>query len=349
MHLPELLQTVTKAVTASCDRLTDSELCLCLKLCSQILSHVLPSVNSSTLGGNASSGQSYTAKALIDVRIEAENDTVTTDGLLSESDVFVSADSDTADLPASSSCFSSPAKSLPDDGVECIRSVPDVERELSNDPAETADIPSTGEPNRHTLTNGPSLCDKDRLDVKRSPKDITATESDDSESFNDFVQYGDTVLEEIPSTRMLSPRKQDKSNQTPKGASQTLIETCIQSFHKLFSVIVSSRIMQDKEISSLLLGQLMSTVPSDRSGTSDTISLLEDDTLVSGLVPSQASSGRLYKLKVEKTSTDLISAFECGCQLLVDFASFPMYCTDHHQVLPMPAKTSKSNAEMGLT
>ena len=121
------------------------------------------------------------------------------------------------------------------------------------------------------------------------------------ESFSDFVQY---EVSQQASEGLRLPRKQ---------VPRTLMQACVESFHSLFHTILVTHIVKDTQLLDIVLDQLC-----------------RDSTTESPLSPN----GHLTaQIRLDNLSDDVCEAFNCACQLLVDFSSFPMYCIDQMRVI----------------
>ena len=124
----------------------------------------------------------------------------------------------------------------------------------------------------------------------------------------------------------LSPtRKPALSRESSACGPATLMQACMQSFQSLFHTYVSSCVIRDEHLVDILLQQLMSSTPSNLVPPSSPL-------------PRQGSSSSEASEVIRRVNlTDLPStvadAFLCACQLLVEFSSLPMYCTDYQRVL----------------
>ena len=127
------------------------------------------------------------------------------------------------------------------------------------------------------------------------------------ESFSDFVQYD---VNEHPSDILKLPRKQ---------VPRTLMQACVEAFQALFHTIVGVHIVKDTLLPDVVLEQLCGA----------------------GSPPSSNSTAQIA---LGDFSDDVCEVFECACQLLVSFSSFPMYCVDQARV----SRRSSSHGKMNM-
>ena len=125
------------------------------------------------------------------------------------------------------------------------------------------------------------------------------------ESFSDFIQYD---VNEHPSDILKLPRKQVPC---------TLMQACVESFQCLFHTIVGVHIVKDTLLPDVVLEQLCGAGGSPSSSTN--------------------------QIAVGDMSDDVCEVFECACQLLVSFSSFPMYCVDQARVARRSSSHGKLN------
>ena len=113
------------------------------------------------------------------------------------------------------------------------------------------------------------------------------------------------------------------------GSSKNLMQTCIDCFQNFFHTLVTHKIVQDRELVQKCFDSLLRE-------TSD-ISTTEGDIAVTGGFYSDTETA--LSTKEEKRSEDTkislgyvdekcLETFTSACQLMVEFASFPMYCTE---------------------
>ena len=113
------------------------------------------------------------------------------------------------------------------------------------------------------------------------------------------------------------------------GSSKNLMQSCIDCFQNFFHTLVTHKIVQDRELVQKCFDSLLLE-------TSD-ISTAEDDIAVTGEFYSDTETA--LSTKEEKYSEEkkislgyvdekCLETFTSACQLMVEFASFPMYCTE---------------------
>ena len=97
-YLPELLRQIILSLCAHCKQLNAIQLTSSLKLCSKILARVLPSMTPVGCSDQEGSKQGSPHKRPFMVRGDASENQSTDTGQLSESEVYISADSETGDF-----------------------------------------------------------------------------------------------------------------------------------------------------------------------------------------------------------------------------------------------------------
>ena len=99
----------------------------------------------------------------------------------------------------------------------------------------------------------------------------------------------------------------------------TLMQACVESFQALFHTIVGVHILKNTLLPCIALEQLC------------------------GAGGSPGSSSETNQIAVGDMSGDVCKVFECACQLLVSFSSFPMYCVDQARVARRSSSHGKPN------
>ena len=123
-----------------------------------------------------------------------------------------------------------------------------------------------------------------------------------------------------------------RSRAKSKDGSSNLMQMCIDCFQNFFHTLVSQKLIQDVELvqkyfdSLIVKSDQFFTLEKDTEVTVDSVSeysaeLSEDD------------SKRSEDMRIPLADVDekCLETFTGACQLLVEFASFPMYCTDTRQ------------------
>ena len=115
------------------------------------------------------------------------------------------------------------------------------------------------------------------------------------------------------------------------GSTKNLMQTCIDCFQNFFHTLVSNKLVQDSELVKKCVDSLI--LKSESFGSPFNVN---DDTVFSESEDSteneQTETGNrsLDKLKISLGYVDdkCLETFTSACQLMVEFASFPMYSSD---------------------
>ncbi|XP_029636600.1 protein dopey-1 isoform X3 [Octopus sinensis] len=129
------------------------------------------------------------------------------------------------------------------------------------------------------------------------------------------------------------------------SAPLTLMQACVQCFQDFFHTFVSHRIFNEDTSVNNLLDSI--TLPVDSIRCSDKDSVIgssssvysQDETL-----RKQSMESRLPQKISVKSDSDFCEAFTWACRLLVEFASFPIYCTDYHKILEQSFQQEEDSA-----
>jgi hypothetical protein len=226
-----------------------------------------------------------------------------TDNVLSESEMYLSADDDTDILR---------------EGDQSKMTNGHADYELSGDTDSASEVD-----------------EEDKMaDSYDSFKQFTSevaklVDSQDSQAAEDSNEGGEGQLKMPP--QLGSPSKLDGGDYIRRGTSQradtqTVMQSCIQSFYKLFCTLVTNKVLKDKNMADMLLSQLM------RGGAANSTACQSLSDVLSKLphtTSPESDADEVMKVKLPHVNAGLCEAFQFLCQLLVDFSCFPMYCTDH--------------------
>ncbi|GAB1600861.1 protein dopey-1-like isoform X3 [Argonauta hians] len=136
-----------------------------------------------------------------------------------------------------------------------------------------------------------------------------------------------------------------KSSEKIVSAPLTLMQACVQCFQDFFHTFVTRRIFSEYSSVNNLLDSI--TLPLDSARCSDKDSVIgsssslysQDETL-----RKQSMESRLSPKIAVKSDSDFCEAFTWACRLLVEFASFPIYCTDYHKILEQSFQQEEDSA-----
>ena len=165
-----------------------------------------------------------------------------------------------------------------------------------------------------------------REETKDISGETTANHSSETDTIDVTTRYCDTDGEgkELKNKGLSDHVESGASN---KGASSNVMQTCIDCFQDFFHTLVSLKLMHDTELVQKCFDSLV--VNSERFSTLEKgYGLIEDDG-----VELDEECGRSGDMRVPLPLVDekSLEAFSNACQLLVEFASFPMYCADTRQ------------------
>ena len=175
----------------------------------------------------------------------------------------------------------------------------------------TDDGPSAERRDTNTGAGDDDKLVKEEMQKQMGVDDAVATRvgvQPSDESFSDFIQYD---VNEHPSDILKLPRKQ---------VPRTLMQACVESFQCLFHTIVGVHIVKDTLLPDAVLEQLCGAGGSPSSSTN--------------------------QIAIGDMSEDVCEVFECACQLLVSFSSFPMYCVDQARVARRSSSHGKLNTNI---
>ncbi|VDI65588.1 Hypothetical predicted protein [Mytilus galloprovincialis] len=110
-----------------------------------------------------------------------------------------------------------------------------------------------------------------------------------------------------------------------------LMQNCVECFKIFFNTFATCKILKSESLSNKCVQSLTLPQYSRKSSSSD--SLLYDCSKNSKDEDSKGNqSETVTQLNLDLTD-DTIETYTCACKLLLEFSSFPIYCTDFHKML----------------
>ena len=182
-----------------------------------------------------------------------------------------------------------------------------------------------------------------RVDVVTANEGLSATrlsglpdgrETDSNCDTNDTKCDGQNEPESVENkgdNNNISDNVTDNAMSKFGGSSKNLMQTCIDCFQNFFHTLVSHKLVQDSELVKKCVDSLIlkSESFSPRfNANNDTVFSESED-----LTENEQTTGEnrsLDKLKISLGYVDdkCLETFTSACQLMVEFASFPMYSSD---------------------
>ena len=321
-HFPNLLHRMTVTLTEKIDKISDSELILCLKLCSKILSRVQPSVNIVNDPDDQNDlSSTVQSKPSSNTEVNVPNEKSQTERV----EIF-------------------PTVAVRDDEGFTILSYDSLEESESKlASASKVDQPPF-EPHFGAKFDQGSGVDSNF-------KGAQAKSSDDT--FCEFVQF-------------VSEEKEDENARRDSEIerSSTLLQACIKSYVQLFESIISSRVIQDSVLPTLVMKYLnrkpMSAVSRQelqrfiRQGLGSRNNSESEDgqksTAKSSAFAKTTSSKVSLQLAAPTSKRDMqlptaaLEAFGCSCQLLIEFSALPIFCSNNTRTAGTVHETLKTGS-----
>ncbi|KAL3881558.1 hypothetical protein ACJMK2_027984, partial [Sinanodonta woodiana] len=154
---------------------------------------------------------------------------------------------------------------------------------------------------------------------------ITGENSMDSSLFTEADQCN---LNKSDSVSVLENNFEKESS---KGQCLTLMQTCIFSFETFFHILISKKIIRNPMLISKCISAM--TVSRECFQHCDLNSDLDQGYEVNKDVQEEEEEQKDLKVSVDNLGEGSLEMFGCACKLMVDFASFPIYCTDVDSLL----------------
>lgn len=136
------------------------------------------------------------------------------------------------------------------------------------------------------------------------------------------------------------------SNSVPRSISNTsiskrgsgpinLMQNCVECFQVFFNTFTTCKILQNQFLAKKCVQSLL--LPQETVNTSDSDSMMDGSSNCSFDIDFQSNSDINQSETRTQINLDLkedtIQTYTCACRLLLEFSSFPIYCTDFHKML----------------
>uniref|UniRef100_A0A2C9KBU5 Uncharacterized protein n=1 Tax=Biomphalaria glabrata TaxID=6526 RepID=A0A2C9KBU5_BIOGL len=362
-HLPDLLRQIISVLTASCDHLTDIEVTTTLKLCSKLLSHVQPSMAGNGLErshsmdtGDSVSVFSNSDGLLEGLRDHSGNVHVKVDKYPQEDNVFHAMKADFSnnkeEVCSDDSNKNCPQVNAINSDKQLCESGTESDKSNLNDissPTVHVDSPDSFNNRNDQQTDSEktgissSLSDSALGSVKTSVVTLTSNIRDSglggsvltvTSEPQELVKQDD--LSDSADTGKLSDRLSNlhsKHSNAPCvinaninnkvfSGHLNLMQLCVQSFQQFFHRFCLLKMLKSEEFCQSAMNNIM-TDSTPHSCLTD-----EHDVCDSNLRVHKHS-----KLVLDGEMEEVKLAYKQACRLLLDFASFPIYCTDYQAIL----------------
>ncbi|XP_076078008.1 protein DOP1A-like isoform X1 [Mytilus galloprovincialis] len=186
---------------------------------------------------------------------------------------------------------------------------------------------------KHNSTNNTKI---NETRIKSDENDnLKANQSEEEQRANDVQLNGDVA-------DYLQKSEEFLRNSVPRSVSNSsiskrisgpinLMQNCVECFQMFFNTFATCKILKSESLSNKCVQSLTLPQYSRKSSSSD--SLLYDCSKNSKDEDSKGNqSETVTQLNLDLTD-DTIETYTCACKLLLEFSSFPIYCTDFHKML----------------
>ncbi|KAH9488781.1 Protein dopey-1 [Bulinus truncatus] len=360
-HLPDLLRQIISALTAACDHLSEAEVTTSLKLCSKLLSQVQPSMaghglershsvdtgdsisvfsNDVQLDGSKDQDSYISLKGEKNVHEDShskadvakdkeenvfdKNSSIDTDSKMNGSpsgsgDQFDTSISQTPAVQVDSPNFTK-AESISDNqqtlhDKSCLPTSFSDTAIVNSDKASIAVLTSN---TRDSGFGGSSITVASDV-----PELSSSAKQDEFSDSVETVRLSDKIIGNLnkPNT---APSMTNVSNNNNKLFSGhiNLMQLCVQSFQQFFNRFCLLRILKSADFCQSAM-EYINAESACNSSNADEQNISDLST-----VPNCHS-----KLQLEAESDEAKQAYKQACRLLLDFASFPIYCTDYQAII----------------
>lgn len=192
---------------------------------------------------------------------------------------------------------------------------------------------------KHNSTNNTKI---NETRIKSDENDnLKANQSEDEQRDNDKVLANDVQLNGDVAD-YIQKSEEFLRNSVPRSVSNSsiskrisgpinLMQNCVECFQMFFNTFATCKILKSESLSNKCVQSLTLPQYSRKSSSSD--SLLYDCSKNSKDEDSKGNqSETVTQLNLDLTD-DTIETYTCACKLLLEFSSFPIYCTDFHKML----------------
>lgn len=363
-HLPDLLHQVITAATGCVEEASDTELTAILSMCSKLLSRVQPSMATPSGDDPFDTDSLYRVPDTTSLQ-EGTGCGPDRDG---EGGVSVGATRDSSKMANSTGeqSVASPSEMVSGDGL-----LEGKNKSVDGSPADSDSTSRTPEPGEQSETekglsksgNLSSGSGGDAVTQRSSMKEVSGqsrlkpiTEKSQKASEPKKDAPGDSrtlqekLLKELPLKSTTRDRDSVRSGLRQKSREDRprehlgLMQQCLGSFQEFFHCIVTHRFLESEAVCEKCM-ELLSLGPAEGCRTSDQDSLFDESSTCSA--DSDAIRARLLesgshpKVKPRVCTNEGQVAFSRACRLLVDFASFPLYCADYQTVIDQMYNTGE--------
>ncbi|XP_067674328.1 protein dopey-1-like isoform X1 [Haliotis asinina] len=314
-YLPELLHHIIASVTGHVNHITEAEVTATLKLCTKILEKVQPSM---TTGMETAEGDD-------DVMVGSE---VTRE----EIDLAVKKRLEEKERNENSKNVSKVSgekegmKNVKNDDESVKEEKVNKLEDEKDDESYFSALSDVDGANSPLKTPVDQTCSKTKSDAET---DGTLNKSDSKQDGNETKSQGQS-----------KPMMPELRRQGSVANPVTLMQACVHSFQDFFHVYTSMRVLKSSAVSSKCIDII--TLSPELVRSSDKDSVLDGNSTCSGDDrPYTDVSG--LKVSAEGLMEKSFEAFGQACRLLVDFSSFPMFCTDYQKVMDQTCHTEDSS------
>ena len=307
------------ALTPVCDKLVELEITTALKLCSRLLARVQPSM----AGQGSSLDRSFSVDTLGDnVSVFSNSEWVTA----VEQPTIKETDESKCDTKEDSSDNKS-GSDVASKGEEEAAGVSNSRTKLSSFEADVSEA------------NGNGTKGKEEAGVSTVYENGTASKVEQDKSTADQAPSTFTAVTNAFTTTTTS------STQKAAFGHLSLMQLCVQSFQQFFHSFTQLHILQTPDFAQACMTGLMgcgkpclkvppafsSSVQGGKSSQKDSLST-ENKNSQGGSV-NRDGTKKADESLCTVDPAEVQRAYKQACKLLVDFASFPIYCLDYETII----------------
>ncbi|XP_060070918.1 protein dopey-1-like [Ylistrum balloti] len=328
-HLPDLLYRVTTTLTNHCTKIKDTDIKCTLQLCIKLLAKVQPAMdvlgldtvstdgvfeghNMSNLSHHGEHLEDYKKLRTSEMKSNKDISTVHENGTITNGECGVNGEK-AGNLTDEDPSSVSDTKHNDNDEME-RKSVVDTDIVKENGLSVDNEKELIENGDIHPIENG-----NIETSEKTNDESKKSIECKSEENGLDFDQS--TNENEIDPPFL--ERKLSRSS--GKNSATTMMQSCIECYKNFFHTYVTQKIIKDPSIITTCISQM-------NTSTDYTGDYRDEDDF--GLPISQQASQceNIGPISAGHLHEETLQTFDCACRLLLDFTSFPIFCTDFNKI-----------------
>ena len=161
-------------------------------------------------------------------------------------------------------------------------------------------------------------------------------------------EEADRITSKTIKSTVLQPSvlKSRTSSTVQKSQQFTLMQSCVECFQHFFNLYTTKRVLQDPSRAEKFLLGITRHNDMGRSTDSDSVLDSASEYSCDDLFPSERDPAPVECQSEGSVDESAVLTYKCACKLLLDFSSFPIYCTEYNTVLKRTLSRGKARLEV---